>query len=265
MIASQKVLDALRDIGLNLYERRLFVALLSRGTSTAGELAEIANVPRSRSYDVLETLAAKGFLVAQNAKPLRYVAIDPKEALERAGQKLKDDMEITIKKLEQLKNSDVLREMAELYNHGVKLVEPSEITGSVRGRHSVFQHVGTMFKDAKNSISIVTTAQGLKDLHINHYDTLKAAKDNGITIKIAAHHKNSDAAEALKALSQIAEVKKLQNLAGRLFIIDNKQSLIALTHDTEHQSQDLALWTKSEHASSDVLGNYFNLLWNTAE
>ncbi len=265
MVASQKVLDALRDIGLNLYERRLFTALLSRGTSTAGELAEIANVPRSRSYDVLETLAAKGFLVAQNAKPLRYVAIDPKEALERAGQKMKDDMEITMKKLEQLQNSDVFKEMADLYNHGVKLVEPSEITGSVRSRHSMFQHVGTMFKDAKNSISIVTTAQGLRDLHINHYDTLKVAKDSGVNIKIAAHHKNSDVAEALKALGQIAEVKKLQNPSGRLFIVDNKQSLVALTQDTEHQSQDLAFWTKSEHASSDILGNYFNFLWNAAE
>ncbi len=265
MVASQKVLDALRDIGLNLYERRLFTALLSRGTSTAGELAEIANVPRSRSYDVLETLAAKGFLIAQNAKPLRYVAIEPKEALERAGQKMKDNMEITMKKFEQLQNSDMLKEMTDLFNHGVKLVEPSEITGSVRGRHSVFQHMGTMFKGAKNSISIVTTSQGLKDLHINHYDTLKAANDNGITIKIAANHKNNDVAESLKALGQIAEIKKLQNPAGRLFIIDNKQSLVALTQDTEHQSQDLAFWTKSEHASSDILGNYFNLLWDSAE
>ncbi|MBI3413414.1 MAG: TrmB family transcriptional regulator [Candidatus Aenigmarchaeota archaeon] len=263
MVVSQKVLDSLRDIGLNLYERKLFVALLARGTSTAGELAEIANVPRSRSYDVLESLAAKGFLVAQNAKPLRYVAVDPKDALDRASQKMRDDMEITMKKIEQLKNSDVLKEMTDLYNHGVKLVEPSEITGSVRGRHSVFQHVGTMIKGAKSNIQIITTAQGLKDLHINHYDSLKAAKDSGISIKIAAHNKADG--DAFKALSQVAEVKKLSSPAGRVFIVDNKQSLVALTDDTEHQSQDLAFWTKSEHASAGVLGNYFNFLWNSAE
>ncbi len=264
MVVSQKVLDALRDIGLNLYERKLFAALLARGTSTAGELAEIANVPRSRSYDVLESLATKGFLVSQNSKPLRYVAIDPQEALNRASQKLKEDMELTMKKIDQLKNSDVLKEMSELYNHGVKLVEPSEITGSVRGRHSVFQHVGTMIKGAKNNIQIITTGQGLKDLHINHYDSLKAAKDSGISIKIAAHN-NDDSAEAFKALSGIAELKKLSSPAGRVLIIDNKQSLVALTDDAEHQSQDLAFWTKSEHASTNVLGNYFNFVWNSAE
>ena len=40
--------------GLNTYEARIWTALLSRGISTAGELSDIANVPRSRSYDVLE-------------------------------------------------------------------------------------------------------------------------------------------------------------------------------------------------------------------
>jgi len=36
MLATPKVMDALKNIGLNLYERRLWVALLARGTSTAG-------------------------------------------------------------------------------------------------------------------------------------------------------------------------------------------------------------------------------------
>lgn len=84
MLASAKVMDALKSIGLNLYERKLWLALLARGTSTAGELSEIASVPRSRAYDVLQSLAEKGFVVVQSAKPIRYVAIAPDEALERA-------------------------------------------------------------------------------------------------------------------------------------------------------------------------------------
>jgi len=264
MVVTEKVLDALRDIGLNLYERKLFTALLARGTSTAGELAEIANVPRSRSYDVLESLASKGFLVAQNSKPLRYIAVEPKEALDRVKNKMKENMELTITKIDQLKNSDVLKEMTTLHNRGVKLVEPSEITGSVRGRHSVFHHLGAMFRNAGKNIDIITTAQGLEDLHINHFDTLKTAKENGVSIRIVAHHKN-ESTEALKGLAEIADVKKLQNPAGRVCVIDNKQSLVGLTEDTEHQSQDLALWTKSEHASSGILGNYFSFLWDSVK
>ena len=83
MLASPKVMDALKSIGLNLYERKLFVAILSRKTSTAGELAEISEVPRSRCYDVLESLANKGFVIVQPGKPMKYVAVAPEEAERR--------------------------------------------------------------------------------------------------------------------------------------------------------------------------------------
>lgn len=89
MLASTKVLDTLKGIGLNLYERKLWVALLARGTSTAGELSEIANVPRSRAYDVLQSLAEKGFVVVQTGKPIKYVAVSPEESLDRAKISLK--------------------------------------------------------------------------------------------------------------------------------------------------------------------------------
>ncbi len=53
MIIQKDFLNRLKDFGLNSYESKLWAALLSRGVSTAGELSDIASVPRSRSYDVL--------------------------------------------------------------------------------------------------------------------------------------------------------------------------------------------------------------------
>ena len=76
MIMKEDVLSDLRRyFDLNLYEVRLWSALLSRGVSTAGELSDIANVPRSRSYDVLESLEKKGFVVMKTGKPIKYIAI----------------------------------------------------------------------------------------------------------------------------------------------------------------------------------------------
>ena len=49
MLASSEVMDALKTIGLNLYERKLWVALLAKGVATAGELSSVANVPSGPS------------------------------------------------------------------------------------------------------------------------------------------------------------------------------------------------------------------------
>src|SRR3989304_2755327 len=111
MIVSQDVLDSLKQIGLNLYERRLWVALLSRGTSTAGELSSLAKVPHSRTYDVLESLAEKGFVMIQTTKPLKYMAIAPQEALERAKKKLMVDVETSTARITELQGSPVVKEL----------------------------------------------------------------------------------------------------------------------------------------------------------
>ena len=57
MIVKEEFLSRLRKIfDLNLYEVKVWTALLSRGVSNAGELSSISDVPRSRTYDILESL-----------------------------------------------------------------------------------------------------------------------------------------------------------------------------------------------------------------
>jgi hypothetical protein len=57
MIVNEEFLNKLRRaFGLNLYEVKLWAALLSRGVSTAGELSDIADVPPSLPTLVLPNL-----------------------------------------------------------------------------------------------------------------------------------------------------------------------------------------------------------------
>lgn len=264
MLASAKTMEALRGIGLNLYERKLWVALLARGTSTAGELSSIANVPRSRTYDVLQSLAEKGFVVIQAGKPLKYVAIPPAEALERAKAKIEEEMRERIERIEELKSSPILKELNEIFSHGLKVVSPEEMTGALKGKYSLQQQLATMFKDANKQIAIVTTPEGLIELTTNHLETLKKAKERGVSIKIATSGKEK-ASEAIKLLSGIAEIRALDekdvDLAGRFCIVDDKQFVLSLTDTKVHSTQDLALWSKSEHAASNILSPLFKLVW----
>lgn len=264
MLASTKVLDALKGIGLNLYERRLWVALLARGTSTAGELSEIANVPRSRAYDVLLSLAEKGFVVVQTAKPIKYVAVEPKESLERARKKLREDYQILSDKLDELKKSPAMKELNTIYSQGIKLIMPEDITGSLKGKYSVSQQLDTMFRDANKTISIVTTSEGLNELFTNHLESLKKAKERGVDIKIATSGTDK-ASDAIRALGSIADVKNIDskeaNVAGRFAVVDSKQLVMSLTDSKVHSTQDMAVWSKSDHAAADVLEPLFKLVW----
>lgn len=135
MIVKKDFLKKLKEFGLNTYESKLWTALLSRGVSTAGELSDIANVPRSRSYDVLESLEKKGFIIMKLGKPIKYIAVPPEEIVNRVKKKIEEDTNVQLSSLEELKDSPLLDELKLLHKNGVELVEPFDLTGIIKGRN----------------------------------------------------------------------------------------------------------------------------------
>ncbi|MDI6826035.1 MAG: helix-turn-helix domain-containing protein [Candidatus Aenigmarchaeota archaeon] len=269
MIGSPELMDALRGIGLNLYERKLWVALLAKGTATAGELSGMTNVPRSRTYDVLQTLADKGFVIIQTSKPLRYVATPPVESLERVKKRLQEKFSEMEKKIERLKTSKLIDELNNIHKQGLQLILPEDITGALKGKYSVLQQIDSMLRNASSSVEIVTTPAGLNELFENHISTLKKLSENGIKIKIATRHEKQ-CAEAIKALSGIAEIRCLTKeevpFSGRFYVVDGQQFMLGLSDpEAVNSTQDMMFWTKSKHAAKNMFEPLFYLLWEKAK
>jgi sugar-specific transcriptional regulator TrmB len=270
MVASQETLDKLEDIGLNMYERKIYAALLGRGVSTAGELSEMTNVPRSRAYDVLESLAEKGFVVIKSSKPMEYVSIPPNEAIENIKKQHRQELEEKLDRLESFKDSEAVQELEELYDQGVELVDPSEMSGSLKGSHQINQHMGTMFQEAEKAIKIATTEKGLKDIHENHHELLEEAREKGVNVRILANVTDSNR-DAYEALSDVAEVRHIGHAGeefnlpnGRFAIVDDDMTM-SMTHDEVHSTQDTAFWTRSDHMSKETMEPIFDMLWHHSD
>ncbi len=271
VVASAKTLDALKTIGLNKYERNLWVALLSRGASTAGELSDISSVPRSRCYDVLESLAERGFVMIQPGKPMKYVAINPRDSLERVKKKIQEHAVELGNKIDRFVKSDSIKELEKLHKENIKTVKPEELTGALKGRYAMLQQMESMLKKAKKSVKLITTETGLAELAENHASVLKKASDSGVKVQIAAPvTKNlQDTAKELSKYAQIrdiAEVEFVEKMLGRFCIVDGEEFILGLTDDTKtHPTQDVALWTQSAHASSNVFDPFFELVWKSSK
>ena len=258
MNVSTEVLDTLKSIGLNLYERKIYMALLAKGVATAAQVSEIATVPRSRSYDVLESLAEKGFVIVQPSKPIKYVALKPAEAMERTKDAMRKKFDIMVERIDRVRSSPILQEMETIHKEGMSLVQPTEMTGTLKGSHLINRQFQTITKDAKQMIQILTTEKGLQALHDNHFRILKKASKKGIKIKIAAPLKDM---KISKAFGDIADTKNLDTPCGPVTVVDGEQMLLALTDDSVHESQDLALWASSTHAVETMAAPLFNQIW----
>jgi len=255
MLVEKDFLNKLRDFGLNTYESKIWTALLSRGVSTAGELSDIANVPRSRSYDVLESLEKKGFIIMKTGKPIKYIAVKPEEVIDRIKKKVKEQTEEQLNIIEKLSSGEILNNLVSLHNQGLDLIEPTDLTGAIKGRRNIYNHLATMIKNAKKTVTIVTSQEGL----LRKKDTLSTyltkAKQRGVKIRVAAPIETKN--KELKQLAKIAEIKNTQ-LNTRFCVIDKKEILFMLMNDENiHPNYDLAIWANTEFFAN-FLENTFN-------
>ncbi|MFH1682276.1 MAG: helix-turn-helix domain-containing protein, partial [Candidatus Woesearchaeota archaeon] len=215
MIVKEELLSKLRRyFDLNLYEVRLWAAILSRGVSTAGELSDIADVPRSRSYDVLESLEKKGFVVMKLGKPIKYIAIPPSEVVDRVKKNMHVEAQDKVKRLETVKNSELMAELQTLHTQGISLVDPTELSGSVRGRHNLYNHLDMLIKDAKKSVNIMTTEDGFVRKMEALRNTFEKVKKKGVKIRIITQP-SKDHKSIVSNLKGLADVKAHKNITAR--------------------------------------------------
>jgi len=261
MIVKEEFLTKLRRyFGLNLYEVKIWTALLSRGVSTAGELSDIANVPRSRSYDILESLEKKGFVIMKLGKPIKYIAVQPSEVVERVKKNMRQDADERVKRLEDLKKTDVIQELNSLHTQGVELVEPSDLSGSLKGRHNLYNHLEMTIRNAEKTVTIMTTSAGLLRKIEGLLPVFEQVKKRGVKIRIAAPITTKEAEKIVKDLAGIAEIRHTDAKA-RFTIVDSKELIFMVMDDADvHPTYDIGIWINTPFFAK-ALEELFDLAW----
>ncbi len=261
MIVREDLLKKLRStFNLNIYEAKIWTALLSKGAATAGELSDMSNVPRSRSYDVLESLEKKGYIIMKLGRPIRYLAVSPEEVVKRVKKSLHERAEIQIKMIEDVNKTDVFSELSLLFKQGIDHVDPSTIAGSFKGRNNIYDHVLNLLTNAEKEVIIATTTDGISRKLEYMKTTLRKLKQHKINIKIAAPLNNEKAKLAAKELSEFADVRDV-NVNARFVIVDEKDLVFMVSNDKNlHDSTDVGIWVTTPFFSN-ALRTMFNFVW----
>ena len=259
MIVSEQLLKKLRSaFDLNVYEVKIWTALLSRGVATAGELSNTSNVPRSRSYDVLESLEKKGFVVMKLGKPIKYMAVKPEEILRRVKNQIKNSANIKVDMIEKVKQDPIFKELELLYKQGIEHVDPLTLSGAIKGRNNLYDHLSLLLQNAQKTVLIVTTPEGFLRKAKNFKSNFKKLAEKGVKIKIATQI-NDPVKKAVKELGNSVQLKPLRKMRARFAIIDSKEILFMVIDDNKvHETYDTGIWVSSPFFAS-ALETMFNV------
>ncbi len=241
-----------RLFGLNLYEAKMWLALLSQGKSTSGKLSDIANIPKSRSYDILVSLENGGFVIRNLGKPISYRAVSPSDLIAKLEEKSREDLDKKIEKLSKLKDSAVMNDLQNLYDHGIKFVEESKVATSYQGSEAAYFRIKKSIKEAKNEIVVISSANGLESKIKALSRALRQAKANNISIHLYAPVK--DVSEAMAAeIKQIGKLNKTNLDIGRFVIVDGNEIFVFTENEEEtHPSNEIVLHIKGKYLPEKV-------------
>ena len=82
MVNEHVLTVSLEEFGLSKYEAQAYVALIVKGTISAGDLAYYSEIPRTKIYPTLLKLENKKLVIISKSKPIMCTAIAPEDAFD---------------------------------------------------------------------------------------------------------------------------------------------------------------------------------------
>ena len=242
----QFLLDLKKHFRLNIYEVKIWTSLLSRGIASAGELADISGVPRSRCYDVLESLEKKGFIIMKIGKPIKYLAVKPEIILDRVKKNITEDADELEKQMDNIKETSEFKELELLHKTGVKHVDVSSISKSIVGRTNINRFIKDVIPKAKSRIVIVATQQHLDRIAKLLKNFMPNFGKKGMKVRLYSPY-NKD---VMKKLQNIEHIEYNPN--SSFLTIDGKEMIFMISNVSVAPDYEVSIWINSPFFVSAV-------------
>jgi len=243
MIVKQELIKKLKGyFDLNIYETKIWLALLSKGISSAGEIAEISGVPRSRTYDVLESLEKRGFVIQKLGKPIKYLAVKPQIIIEKMKNNTAKYAEEKIKVLSDLKNTDEYKELEQLHKTGIEPIKNHELSTSIKGRTNLYLQMKNVMESSEKSLCLASSSFELNSKQKMFKETFAKLKKRNVEIKVIVP---DDKNESSKLSRKMGVQIKSKPINSRFIISDKTELIFTIKPNNVHEDFDYGVWINS--------------------
>lgn len=258
MIVKPELIKKLKGyFDLNIYETKVWLALLSKGISSAGEIAEVSGVPRSRTYDVLESLEKRGFVIQKLGKPVKYIAVKPEIVIEKLKNITAQSAEEKINTLSNLKDTVEYKELTQLHKTGIDPIKNHELSTSIKGRSNLYIQMRSIMESAERSIYLTSSAFELTTKFKMFKDIFAKLQKRKVDVKVMIGDDEDDAKKLSKKLG--VEIKS-KPIHARFVIADKTELIFTIKPNNVHEDFDYGVWINSPFFTNS-LAYMFDLAW----
>jgi sugar-specific transcriptional regulator TrmB len=224
----QRFWRRLQQIGLNAYEARAYMILLGHPRFKALELAARANVPRQKIYEVLDSLAEKGFTQVVQEKTKLFSAVEPGLALPNYIARRQEQMQMEVAEQARVSGS-LVDDLNTAYSEGQEgrgtldflriVTEPGQI--AVQYRRMLGEVVGEYIEFSRPPYAVDPLGEQL----------VKEARLRGVACRLLLEEETIDLEHRQRLTDYQAagvDIRKIDSLPMKLALFDGSRGMIAL-------------------------------------
>jgi sugar-specific transcriptional regulator TrmB len=262
----EKQIRNLIELGLNRYEAAVYIALLERGDYAPSRLAERAEIPRQRIYDILNSLEQKGFCSLKSTRPRIYTGIEPKIALNQYLSSRNRELREEFSRIEELVTLSI-EELVPVYESGLKESDPFHYLEVLRTSNRIARRALELAKETKEYVNsflklplILTREQNVRFIH---EPLSRGIRYRSIYEEAALEEPGvRELARTCAELGQ--EIRIHDHLPVKMHAFDGKRALLSLQDPVGGMPSFTAILT--HHAGmTEALNITFATLWETAK
>lgn len=259
------LVEQLQLIGLTQYEADVYVALLSRPTFTASQVATQSGVPRQRVYDVLERLCARGLATELLDRKVRtFAGVEPDVALSSWLKHERREMEEVLTQ-RNARAQDLLPDLTKRFTVARDAETPATVIEQFGDIKLFSRRVEEALNAAAGTFDRMIPSPFLVPLEdqLHQVDT---ARTNDIRVRALYERTAADDRGVLAYLQLFREngatIRLIETLPTLLYLVDTTHVWTVLSAPPADDEQTVLAVRQPGYAA--LLGSAFEHLWQQA-
>ncbi|MBX0294142.1 HTH-type sugar sensing transcriptional regulator TrmB [Haloarcula nitratireducens] len=229
---------------LGEYEIAAYLAVLQHGELTASEIAENTDIPQPRVYDTVRSLSDVGLVELKESRPMKVLAIDPRDAFGDIQQSL----------------DDLVEDLSSRYTAPAR--EP-EAVSLVKSRPTILRYLEDIIDAAEYELTLSLTPSLLNRLE----SQLATRREEGIATEILlSPAKEAPDPDEFDYLSVATTVKGRRGITTPVVAVaDGNYSMYATRESIRGDADRYGVIFNRSELGFLVSGFLNTVLWTTAD
>jgi sugar-specific transcriptional regulator TrmB len=226
------------------YEAKAYLTILEHGQLTASEIAERTDIPQPRVYDTVRSLADNGLVELQETRPMRVLAVDPREGF--------DDLQSSLDSL--------VEDLTDTYTAPAR---DAEAVSLIKSRSTILRYLEEVITAAEYELLLSLSP----DLLDRFEDELIEQHESGVAIELllSPAHEVPDP-EAFDYLTVASAVRARRGITTPIVAVGDGEFSVYATQEALQGDRDRygVIFNRSELGF--LVSGFFNtVLWTTAD